>query len=86
MPAEPNQTRVDRETVDIFVCLASNTTVWRGRQGLTTYRYEYAGNFSSLTPLAWMGAYHRSDVPMVFGTYDVPGMRRSGDVTGFRGR
>lgn len=26
--------------------------------GLTTYRYEYAGNFSNVSPLSWMGAYH----------------------------
>ncbi|KXX80349.1 Lipase 1 [Madurella mycetomatis] len=66
----PYQPRVDSETVDIFVCLASNTTQARERNGLVTYRYEYAGNFSSLTPLPWMGAYHASDVPMVFGTYE----------------
>ena len=65
----PYQPTVDSGTVSIFVCLASNTTVERGRHGLTTYRYEYAGNFSSVTPLGWMGAYHASDIPMIFGTY-----------------
>ncbi|KAK3384047.1 Alpha/Beta hydrolase protein [Lasiosphaeria ovina] len=67
--AGPWQAGVDAATVSVFVCLASNTTAARARQGLTTYRYEYAGNFSSLTPLPWMGAYHASDVPMLFGTY-----------------
>ncbi|KAK1750904.1 lipase 1 [Echria macrotheca] len=67
----PYQPTINAGTVGIFVCLASNTTANRGRQGLTTYRYEYAGNFSSVTPLAWMGAYHASDIPMVFGTYAV---------------
>ncbi len=80
VPAGPNQTTVDQETVGIFVCLASNTTRARAEQGLTTYRYEYAGNFSSLAPLRWMGAYHGSDVPMVFGTY-----QRRGGVTDFQG-
>jgi carboxylesterase type B len=71
----PYQPRVDRETVSIFVCLASNTTQSREKQGLggVTYRYEYAGNFSNLTPLGWMGAYHASDVPMIFGTYETVG-------------
>ena len=68
--AGPYQPRIDSETVDIFVCGTSNTTQSRLKQGLTTYRYDYSGNFSSLTPLWWMGAYHASDVPMVFGTYD----------------
>jgi carboxylesterase type B len=71
----PYQPTVDSETVSIFVCLASNTTRSRAAQGLTTYRYEYAGNFSSVTPLGWMGAYHASDVPMVFGTFETLGDR-----------
>ncbi|KAK0644460.1 Alpha/Beta hydrolase protein [Cercophora newfieldiana] len=68
----PYQPTVDAGTVSIFVCLASNTTVLRGKRKLTTYRYEYAGNFSSITPLAWMGAYHAADIPPIFGTYQVP--------------
>ncbi|KAK3316775.1 Alpha/Beta hydrolase protein [Apodospora peruviana] len=66
----PYQPAVDAGTVSVFVCLASNTTQARKRLNLTTYRYEYAGNFSSVTPLWWMGAYHASDIPMVFGTYE----------------
>jgi len=83
----PYQPTVDAGTVSVFVCLASNTTVLRGKRGLTTYRYEYAGNFSSVTPLGWMGAYHASDIPMVFGTYDRPTPGRIaaavGSVTSF---
>ncbi|KAK3938635.1 Alpha/Beta hydrolase protein [Diplogelasinospora grovesii] len=60
---------VDNATVSVFVCLTSNTTDARARAGLTTYRYEYAGNFTNITPLWWMGAYHASDIPMIFGTY-----------------
>ena len=66
----PYQPSVDKGTVGVFVCLASNTTQVRKRLGLTTYRYEYSGNFSSVTPFWWMGAYHASDIPMVFGTYE----------------
>ncbi|KAK4460731.1 lipase 1 [Cladorrhinum samala] len=66
----PYQPTVDAATVGVFVCLTSNTTQVRERKGLTTYRYEYSGNFSSVTPLDWMGAYHGSDVPMIFGTYE----------------
>ncbi|TGO40966.1 hypothetical protein BHYA_0028g00070 [Botrytis hyacinthi] len=46
------------------------------RQSLnaTTYRFEYSGNFSNLSPLPFMGAYHSSELPMIFGTYaDVGG-------------
>jgi len=68
----PYQPTIDAGTVSIFVCLASNTTALRAKRGLTTYRYEYAGNFSSITPLPWMGAYHAADIPPIFGTYQVP--------------
>ncbi|KAM7214260.1 Alpha/Beta hydrolase fold [Rhypophila decipiens] len=66
----PYQPSVDAGTVGIFVCLSSNSTSVRQRLNITTYRYEYSGNFSSVTPLWWMGAYHASDIPMVFGTYE----------------
>jgi carboxylesterase type B len=37
--------------------------------GLTSYRFEYSGNFTNLSPLAFMGAYYSSELPMIFGTY-----------------
>ncbi|TEY86380.1 hypothetical protein BOTCAL_0009g00070 [Botryotinia calthae] len=46
------------------------------RQSLNakTYRFEYSGNFSNLSPLPFMGTYHSSELPMMFGTYaDVGG-------------
>lgn len=86
--AGPWQVKVDRETVDVFVCLASNTTRARAAVpggGRVTYRYEYAGNFSSVGPLPWMGAFHGSDVPMLMGTFETVGDNRGG-VTGFQRR
>ncbi|KAK3395316.1 Alpha/Beta hydrolase protein [Podospora didyma] len=76
--AGPYQPAVDAATVDVFVCLARNTTQARKQQGVTTYRYEYAGNFSNVTPLSWMGAYHASDIPMIFGTYNTSTSRTAG--------
>ncbi|KAJ5107508.1 chlorogenic acid esterase precursor [Penicillium angulare] len=37
---------------------------------LPTYRYQYAGNFSNISPLPWFGAYHSSELPLLFGTHD----------------
>jgi carboxylesterase type B len=68
-----NQTDVDRHTLRLFVCPAVNATEVRSRNNLTTYRYQYAGNFSSNTPLWWMGAYHAAEVPLIFGTYNISG-------------
>src|SRR5215469_2896477 len=33
-----------------------------------TYRYYYAGNFSNILPRPWEGAYHWSELPLIFGT------------------
>ncbi|CAD0053012.1 unnamed protein product [Aureobasidium pullulans] len=35
-----------------------------------TYRYVYSGNFSNIAPAPWLGAYHSSELPLLFGTYD----------------
>jgi carboxylesterase type B len=29
----------------------------------------YAGNFSNISPLPWLGAYHGSELPLLFGTH-----------------
>ncbi|KAH6613724.1 Alpha/Beta hydrolase protein [Chaetomium sp. MPI-SDFR-AT-0129] len=86
LDAGPDQARVDRETVAMFACMVSNTTAARAYNSqvspVPTYRYQYAGNFSSVTPYGWMGAYHASDIPMVFGTYATLGEREK--VTEFQ--
>lgn len=41
----------------------------RANLDLTTYRYLYAGNFSNIAPRPWQGAYHQSEVPLIFGTH-----------------
>jgi hypothetical protein len=38
--------------------ITSNISRARNLVGLPTYRYQYAGNFSNLSPVGWMGAYH----------------------------
>lgn len=37
--------------------------------GRATYRYLYNGKFSNISPLPWEGAYHCSELPLVFGTH-----------------
>jgi carboxylesterase type B len=43
--------------------------VVRAEYNLPTWRYQWAGNFSNISPLWWLGAYHYSDLYMFFGTY-----------------
>ncbi|CAJ2512647.1 Uu.00g007660.m01.CDS01 [Anthostomella pinea] len=45
----------------------------RAESNLTTYQYYYAGNFSNISPRPWLGAYHSSELPLIFGTYDLRG-------------
>ncbi|KAK8136336.1 carboxylesterase [Apiospora sp. TS-2023a] len=74
----PSQAQLDETTLSDFVCVAREAAVVRAANGLTTYRYQWAGNYTNLTPYPWMGAYHASDVPMVFGTYDLRGGATAG--------
>ncbi|KAJ7853560.1 Alpha/Beta hydrolase protein [Mycena olivaceomarginata] len=67
--AGPNETLVVASTL-ATVCAAHNTTVLRNELDLPTFRYEWGGNFSDLTGgVAWLGAYHYSDLYMFFGSY-----------------
>ena len=72
--AGPSPELIDSQTLST-VCAAHNTSVLRDQIGLSTYRYEWAGNFSNIAPVPWLGAYHYSDLYMLFGTYHItPGV------------
>ena len=68
--AGPWQVLADQTTLALFVCPADTTSMLRAETGNVTYRYQYAGNFSNVSPRGWMAAYHDSDLPMVMGTYN----------------
>ncbi|KAJ4305468.1 hypothetical protein N0V90_000999 [Kalmusia sp. IMI 367209] len=53
----------------VFLCPSFKTSKLRAAAGLPTYRYMYTGNFSNISPRPWMGAYHGSELPMLFGTH-----------------
>jgi len=65
----PNQTVANGITESLSLCTGANTTILRNQYGLTTYRYQYAGNWTNQDPLPWMGAFHSSDLSMLFGSY-----------------
>lgn len=64
----PSEARILTQTLNT-VCAAYNTSVIRDQVNLPTYRYEWAGNFSNIAAPSWLGAYHYSDLYMLFGTY-----------------
>ncbi|KAF9772109.1 hypothetical protein IL306_010226 [Fusarium sp. DS 682] len=45
----------------------------RSEAGATTYQYLYDGNFTNISPLPWLGAYHTAELPLIFGTHDIEG-------------
>ncbi|KAI1340719.1 Alpha/Beta hydrolase protein [Xylariaceae sp. FL0016] len=69
----PNEINVYKGTLSDFICPAYNTSSARAARNLTTYRYQYVGNYTNLSPYPWMGAYHGADVPMIFGSYNKTG-------------
>lgn len=56
-----------------WVCTAFRDSVRRASLGLPTYRYEWSGNFSNISPVPYLGAFHWSDLLMIFGTYTTDG-------------
>jgi acetylcholinesterase len=65
----PGQDAADATTVGLFMCPTIQTSHDRYAANTTTFRYLYAGNFSTISPQWWEGAFHSSDLPMIFGTY-----------------
>jgi carboxylesterase type B len=52
-----------------WICTAYDDSKLRASLGLDTYRYEWAGNFSNISPVPYLGAFHWSDLLMIFGSY-----------------
>lgn len=50
-------------------CAVVGEAKTRESLNLTSYRMVYSGNFSNISPKPWMGAYHSSELPLLFGTY-----------------
>ncbi|KAK2027048.1 carboxylesterase [Colletotrichum zoysiae] len=52
-----------------FWCPTTKTTNERLAAGRTTYRYFHEAVFNNTSPRPWMGAYHGSELPLIFGTH-----------------
>jgi acetylcholinesterase len=70
-PAGVNMSFANTTTLGLFLCAADQTTTNRYNSGSITYRYLYAGNFSNIAPRSWEGAYHSSELPLIFGTSQI---------------
>ncbi|KAF7560691.1 hypothetical protein G7046_g3456 [Stylonectria norvegica] len=69
----PNKTILDGLTDEVFNCRAAIASKSRHSLGIPVWRYRYFGDFPNLNPLPWLGAYHASELPIVFGTSNLSG-------------
>lgn len=38
-------------------------------QGVPVYRFLYSGNFTNISPKPWLGSWHSTELPLLFGTH-----------------
>ncbi|PYH98710.1 hypothetical protein BO71DRAFT_437980 [Aspergillus ellipticus CBS 707.79] len=68
-PTGPGSSTLFNLTESVIACPVAQEVKNRNRVGLPTYRYQYAGNFSNISPVSWFGAYHSAELPLLFGTH-----------------
>ncbi|PYH72311.1 chlorogenic acid esterase precursor [Aspergillus vadensis CBS 113365] len=68
-PQGPNMTYVHEETVTTQLCPANYNGHLRYNTSSLSFRYFNTANFSNTSPRPWEGAYHSSELPLLFGTY-----------------
>ncbi|KAF9002956.1 carboxylesterase [Cyathus striatus] len=61
----------DALTLPAFTCPAGVAAVQRMNAGVPAWRYQYQAVFPDLSTRPELRAYHASDIPMVFGTYNL---------------
>ncbi|KAJ6082854.1 hypothetical protein N7467_006989 [Penicillium canescens] len=66
-----NETDIYENVQKAFNCPLQETVKMRLDRNVPTWRYLYRGNFTSLSPTTWLGAYHTAEIPIVFGTYNL---------------
>ena len=68
-PAGVNKTVSLWYTLTNIFCFATVASRIRQEFDTLTFRYQYAGNFTNISPRGWLGAYHSSELPLLMGTH-----------------
>jgi cholinesterase len=68
-PAGVNKTVALWYTLTNIFCFATVASKIRQEFDILTFRYQYAGNFTNISPRGWLGAYHSSELPLIMGTH-----------------
>ncbi|CCG82969.1 Carboxylesterase family protein [Taphrina deformans PYCC 5710] len=61
----------DLVTLYGFACPAAVVAQSRANYSVPAYIYKYVGQYPNLNPYPALGVYHSSEIPMVFGTYNL---------------
>ena len=69
----PSEAAVDAASCGLATIPGERGASARHAFGVPVYRSRYFGTFPNLNPLSWLGAYHSSDMPLIFGTSDLRG-------------
>ncbi|KAL4910529.1 hypothetical protein BDW74DRAFT_172000 [Aspergillus multicolor] len=67
--AGPNLTDLRIQTLGHQQCPANYNTMVRYKTNSTTFRYLNDASFPNISPRPWEGAYHTSELPLLFGTF-----------------
>ncbi|KAI1318156.1 Alpha/Beta hydrolase protein [Xylariaceae sp. FL0255] len=54
-------------------CTTLHDVQLRARIEATSYQFLYDGNFTNISPVPWLGAYHTSELPLIYGTSALEG-------------
>lgn len=71
-PDAVDQALADEMTAVFFFCpsyQAARARIVAHGGEVPVYRFVYSGDFANVSPKPWMGAYHGSEMPAVFGTH-----------------
>lgn len=68
-----NRTAADIFTANFATCPGDAAAAAKSAFNIPVWRTRYFGVWPNLNPLPWLGSYHSSDIPMVFGTSDLLG-------------
>lgn len=70
-PEGPGAAVLENTTLSVIACPVADEAHRRNLRAdlYPTYRYQYTGNFTNISPVSWFGAYHSSELPLLFGTH-----------------
>ncbi|RYP22994.1 hypothetical protein DL767_008919 [Monosporascus sp. MG133] len=68
-PGGVNETLAWDQTLESFFCPAWKSATLRISHGVPVYRYLYSGNYTNISPKPWLGTWHSTELPLIFGTH-----------------